>query len=1704
MSIRDDLEKAQANLTAEQMTLHAGRHQDLSSSQEEQSRFHPGQADHAVKRWLVERLAGYLAVSPATIDTHEPFASYGISSRDAVEISGDLARWLGRSLSANILYDYPSIDLLTRYLVGSEQEEAQISADASGPLPVSEEPIAIVGIGCRFPGGADTPEAFWRLLREKREALSEVPPTRWESARFYDPDPQAPGKMYTRTGGFLPDIDGFDARFFGISPREALHMDPQQRLLLEVAWEAFEHAGVAVDALAGSSTGVFIGIVENHDYARIQEQQSDRSYVDDPYYELGTSSSIAAGRISYLFDLRGPNVTLDTACSSSLVALHLACQSLRAHECQLALAGGVNAILRPETMVNFCKMHMLSTTGRCRTFDAEADGFVFGEGCGLVVLKRYADALAAGDTIFALIRGSALNQDGKSNGITAPSRLAQEQVIRQALQNARLHPGQMSYIEAHGSGTALGDPIEIGALESVFAPDRQPEQRLLVGSVKTNLGHLAGAAGIAGLIKTVLALHYRQIPAHLNVQRLNPHLAAAFERTLALPHELTPWQSTQEPRRAGVSSFGWSGTNVHVVLEEAPEQPAVAATRPWQCLLLSAKTEQALAARARHLASYLREHPQIALADVSYTCNTGRSSLDYRRALLYHTREEAIALLENAEPAQVVDATHSGQRPVVFLFPGVGEQYPGMARDLYEYEPHFRATVDHCAELLLPRLKMDIRELLYPAPAAEQEQVRSKSGGLDLRAMLGRDRQSTQKDEAAERLKQTIYAQPALFVIEYALAQLWISWGIQPQAMLGHSLGEYVAACVSGVLSLEDALFLVTQRARLVNGLPAGGMLAVALSEAEVHPFLEAEISLAAVNGPQSCVLAGPPEALARVASSLAERGIVSRRLPTTHAFHSAMMEPAQPALIALVSTVRLHAPQIPYISNVSGTWITEEQATDYTYWAQHLRQTVRFTDGLHEVFQRPGAILLEVGPGQSLCSFARQQALHEHVAGLISLPSLAQTYEQRSELATLLQSAGQLWLAGVRLDWDGFYRHEQRRHVPLPPYPFEHQRYWVGNAQPTSPGGTVPADQKRLDMADWFYLPTWKQTPLPRRDLSQVQAETWLLFADSCDVSTQLAARCQQQGVDIIFVVPGTSFQRLDEHTYSVAADQPDTYMALLQHLQRLRTFPRRILHMWMITPPDPSVLTLQGLEASQSLGFYSLFYLVQAIGSLQASAALQLLLFSNAMQDVTGLEALRPEKALALSFCKVLAKEYPSFTCRSIDIELPGQGTGLPEWLLEQLQIEISLPDTAEEQVAYRGAYRWTQRFEPLRLEAAASENVPLKSRGVYLITGGLGGLGLSLADYLARSFCARLVLVGRSVLPERAEWSTWLAMQNADDAVSGKIRQILALEERGAEVLYIAADVANEQQMRAALARVHTHFGTLQGVFHLAGVPGEGLIQLKTREKVEQVLAPKVRGTLILADLLEQEPLDFLLLYSSSIVITGGVGEIDYTAANAFLDAFPAYCRQRYPWPCQVIDWGVWRWDAWQQNLSASHSEGKEYIQRVREQYGLDFVEGEKALTRMLASSLRRIAVLKQGLAVAIEQWTKLSSLAFLVPTASARPERRGYTRPNLKNPYVAPRSADEKKIAAIWQEALGIEAVGIHDHFFELGGNSLVGMMVIARLQQEFQQELSVVSLFEGPTISTLLRLIKPQQVQPVLTQNSQRGKLRRERMRVLSK
>jgi acyl transferase domain-containing protein/acyl carrier protein len=1659
----------------------------------------------SVQSWLVAKLAEYLDIDPSTIDIHEPFASYGLESAEAISLSGELEEWLGRDLSPSLLYDYPSISILARYLAGDANPAVEVST-ARPPLEAKIEPIAIIGMSCRFPGGATNPDQFWQLLENGVAAHSEIPQERWDIEQVYDPDPGVADKMYTRYGAFLQDISGFDAQFFGISPREALRMDPQQRLLLETTWEALEHAGQAVESLAGSRTGVFVGFMNNHEYSQLQMRSEDATCVNDPYFSIGSASSITSGRLSYTFDLQGPNITVDTACSSSLVSVHLACQSLQHHESDLALAAGVNAIMLAESMINACKMHMLAADGRCKTFDAAADGFVLGEGCGVVVLKRLSDAIADGDSILAVIRGSAVNQDGRSNGLTAPNQLAQQAVIRQALLNAGVAPHQVQYVEAHGSGTALGDPIEVAALNAVLGEDRSQDQQLVIGAVKTNIGHLAGAAGVAGLIKTVLALHQQTIPPHLHLQQINPNIPQGHF-PIVIPDRPIPWRSEDRPRIAGVSSFGWSGTNAHLVLEEAPAPATSGTSRNWQLLLVSAKTNTALDTATDNLLAYLKHHPDQSLADIAYTYQTGRNALSHRRMVVCRDVADAVATLEGRNPERLLTSTSaSEQRSMTFMFPGLGDHYIHMAQQLYETEPAFRTQVDHCCDLLQPYLGLDLRTVLYPGESQAEEDRRDldtpaspQQAGIDLRSLLRRS--TDQEGSVAQKLNQTIYAQPALFVVEYALAQLWQSWGIQPQAMIGYSLGEYVAACLSGVISLEDALALVAQRARLIHELPQGAMLAVALSEEQVQPFLNTHISLSAVNGTMLSVLAGPIDAIVDLEHQFTASGIACRRLRTTHAFHSAMMDPIVERFIEIVKTIHLNPPQTPYISNVTGTWITAEQATSPAYWAQHLRQPVRFADGLHEIWQQPGTILVEVGPGQMLGSMALQHPTSANSRDKVVLQSLRHPSDQRSDVALLLRSLGQLWLAGVRVDWAAFYAHEQRRKLRLPTYPFERERYWVETKQPRPSAIRRAAGMKTPDIGDWFYIPTWKQArPFLRSELSDLaEQQCWLVFADTCTIGNQLAERLRQQGQDITLVVAGDAFRRVGDSTYTINPQMREDYDALLKHLHLLKKAPHHIIHLWSVTASLPGASRYGAYEAAQSAGFYSLLFLAQALGNHPRTPDLRLIVLSNHLHSVVGGEELCPEKATILGPCKVIPKEYSGITCRHIDIVLPKPGTQQAETLITQLITELRAQQSTD-MVAYRGDYRWVQTFEPIRLEEAPNATPRLRQQGVYLITGGLGGLGMALAEYLAETVHARLILVGRSTLPPREEWAQWSA-DEAQNSVSAKIRAIQQLEALGAEVLVATADVANQEQMQAVVAAAHEYFGTIHGVIHAAGIPGEGLMQRKDPEMVARVFAPKVLGTLVLDAVLRDEDLDFIVYYSSSNAITGGLGEVDYCAANAFLDTFAHARRFQRTTPVISLNWGPWQWDAWQSSVYAALPQVQAQIQHIRERYGITFAEGTNALLRVLANPLPQVLVLTQELDAMLKQVEALASFSFLEAHDQPEVAKPAYTRPNLRNPFVAPRNETEQKVADIWQELLGIERVGVHDHFFELGGNSLVGMILITRLQKALDVQLSAASLYEAPTVSSLVELVCPAQPdKSVLEQNSSRGKLRRERFK----
>ncbi len=918
------------------------------------------------------------------------------------------------------------------------------------------EPLAIIGIGCRFPGGANDPESFWQLITEGREAVSEVPPNRWDIDAFYDPNPDAPGKMSTRRGGFLSDIDRFDPEFFGISPREAAGMDPQQRLLLEVAWEALEHAGESADLLEGSRTGVFAGLC-NSDYYLMRYESGPGSI--DAYVATGNAHSVAAGRISYLLGLQGPSIAVDTACSSSLVAVHLACQSLRLGECSMALAGGVNLILSPDITVTLSKSHMMSPDGRCKAFDASANGFVRAEGCGLVVLKRLSDARADGNRVLAVIRGTASNQDGKSSGLTAPNGPSQVAVIQQALASAGLKPSDVDFIEAHGTGTSLGDPIEAHALADVFGPGRAADCALQVGSVKTNIGHAESAAGIAGLIKTVLALQHGRIPPNLHFEKLNPHIDWNG-LAINVPTAETSWNRGKGLRAAGVSSFGFSGTNAHVVLSDLPAEELVpdasgqeedAGNPPLHLLPLSARTEPALAALVREYEEAFSKEPSLSLADVCHTAATGRCHFEHRLAVvassLAEAKERLAAFHRGEKHASVQNgrSTNSALPGVVFMFTGQGSQYAGMGRELFETQPVFRRELERCAEILEPLLERPLLAVVFP--------------------------DAGEKKRSPQLIDETQYTQPALFALEYSLAALWRSWGVEPVAVLGHSVGEYVAACVAGVFSLEDALRLVAVRSRLMQTLPRNGtMAAVFAGEDRVRAAIASHadsVSIAAINSPRNTVISGKADDVLNALERLRQEDVETKLLTVSHAFHSPLIEPILDEFEQYARSVQHQAPVMDLVLNATGRLLDKTSPLDAAYWRRHARGAVRFAESISTLRAGGMRVFLEIGPAPVLTGMARQCVVDSDAIWLASMR------KDRDALSQMLSSLSSLFVLGFNPNWKSFDGARACRRVALPTYPFQRQRHWVDNRRtksPTAERHPLLGDGVRSARGEWVF----------------------------------------------------------------------------------------------------------------------------------------------------------------------------------------------------------------------------------------------------------------------------------------------------------------------------------------------------------------------------------------------------------------------------------------------------------------------------------------------------------------------------------------------------------------------------------------------------------------------------------------------------------
>ena len=1375
------------------------------------------------------------------------------------------------------------------------------------------EPIAIVGMSGRFPGAINVQE-FWQNLRSGVESIATF--TKAELSAYGVDSDLLDSSTYVRARGVLDQIDLFDAEFFGISPREAELMDPQFRFFLETSWEAMENAGYDPQAYEGV-IGIFGGMSLGQYLLR--HLLPNRALVASAgalQLRIVNDKDFLTTLVAYKLNLKGPTVNVQTACSTSLVAVHLACQSLLSYQCDMAMAGGVSIIV-PQKSGYLPQEGVFSPDGHCRAFDEQARGTVSGNAVGVVVLKRLSDALHDGDHIRAIIRGSAINNDGSLKvSYTAPSVDGQAEVIAMAQAVAGVEPKAITYIETHGTGTPLGDPIEVAALTQVFRASTDETQFCALGSVKTNVGHSDAAAGVTSLIKTVLALEHKALPPSLNFKRPNPQIDFA-NSPFYVNNSLRDWPANTFPRCAGISAFAVGGSNAHVVVEEAPQLEPSGPSRSWNLIPLSARTATALEAATENLIGFLKQQPDHNLADLAYTLQVGRRAFDQRRIVVCRDTRELIEQLQERNPKQVFTGSPTQRsRPVAFMFPGLGNHYVNMGWELYQSESVFRQRVDFCCELLKPILKSDLRDVIYPDWKREltktPEAPEPAKSSFDLRRML---RGEDQGDERTQRLNQTVYTQPALFIIEYALACLWMSWGVKPQALIGYSIGEYVAACLAGVFSLEDALMLVAKRAQLIQQLPAGSMLAVSLPAQEVTPLLNENLSLSAINGPAVCVVAGTTQAVDTLEAELKRRGVIARRLQTTHAFHSGMMEPIVASFTELVRNINTQAPVIPLISDITGTWLTANEATSADYWATHLCRPVLFGDALRTLWKKFDPVLLEVGPGQTLGAWAMQHPESLKSESRFILASLRHSYDRQPDQSLLLTTLGRLWLAGCDVDWRQFHAKERRVRVPLPSYPFERKRYWVeapglGKFEGISKTSTS-RDTRKRDIAEWFYVPTWKlSTPVTASDSAGRAAEkqNYLVFGDKCGVALSLAKRLKEIGHTVVMVNSGEGFLSVDEETFLINPGQEHDYDLLLSRLQSQGKFPQVICHVWSVTDVDRSVEKQPSWAEHLEAGFYSLLFLAQSLGNRNLPEQLRLMVVSNGVYSVSGQESMVPAKAALLGPCKVIPQEYPQVVCQNVDIVVPPSTRQPLEMLTEQLLFELGA-EVADPVVAYRGNHRWLPTFEPLSLERNTERELRLHNDGVYLITGGMGGIGLTLAEYIASRVGGRLVLIGRSAFPERDEWEKWLAQHGDHDPVSLKIKSIQALEALGAEVLVTRADVTSPSQMHQALADARKKFGKIDGVIHAAGVPPGGMMQIKSREVAASVLAPKIEGTLLLDELLKDEKLDFFILCSSLSAITGAFGLVDHCGANAFLDAFAEDRGAQGQYQFLSIAWDAW---------------------------------------------------------------------------------------------------------------------------------------------------------------------------------------------------
>jgi acyl transferase domain-containing protein/acyl carrier protein len=1555
-------------------------------------------------------------IGVANVPSQQPLQELGLDSLTALELRNALAARVGRPLPATLLFDRPTIEALSAYLLEEVLllDEAVLPAvEARAAGPAWDEPIAIIGLGCRYPGGVRDLDGFWSVVGGGVDAVSEVPPERWDLDRYFDADPDALGKMYTRWGGFVEGLDRFDPGFFGISPREAKDADPQMRMLLEVAWEALERAGLPEQRLMGSATGVYMGVCgsEYQSFTMIDDRAINA------YSLLGTASSAMVGRLSYFLGLKGPNFPIDTACSSSLVALHTACQALRSGDCNLALAGGVSATLSPKTTIYFSRLKAMSPTGRCRTFSAEADGYVRGEGCGIVVLKRLSDAVADGDRIWAVVRGTAVNQDGRSQGMTAPHGPSQEAVIRQALARSGLAPADIDYVECHGTGTPLGDPIEVQALGHVFAK-RPADRPLLMGSAKTNFGHTEGAAGVAGLIKTVLSLQHQQLPPSLHAGVPSPHIPWT-DLPVKVCRAAIPWPSNGRTRRAGVSSFGFSGTNAHVILEEAPPvaaQKSVVERRPW-LLTLSAKKGDALRRQAERLAAHLTAHPDLPLVDVAHALATTRTLFPHRLAFQAADAQAAATILRQFVASGESTGAVSGEAPpggprVAFLFTGQGSQYAKMGAQLYAGEPVFRAAIDRCAELLK---EVPLLDILYPA-------------------------------QGVSAIDETANTQPALFAIGYALSQLWQSWGIQPALVLGHSVGEYAAACAAGVFSLEDGLRLIAARGRLMQALTTkGAMVSLATSEQVAAAAVAAHqgtVALAAVNSPEQVVISGLEEHVLAIAERLAADGVRTQRLSVSHAFHSPLMEPMVDEFGRVARTVRFSPAKLPIVSTLDGARGDTSMATP-EYWIRQVRAPVRFSAAVATLVSERITACVEIGPQPILSGLAASCAPEAAVAWLASMR------REASDFDTMLKALSHLHVAGAEVDWRAVDGGRSRSRVELPTYAFARERHWFEKQVSVD----VPAPEGEI----WKLIESGKAAEvLKTREGMSADAKKGL-----DEVLAALSAYRRET----------TQADAIDACLYQTRWRKVSTEGGALSELRGR----------WVIVSKDErwASAIAGGLEAGG--GQVTRVQDVESLAACLKVDQVRVVVCTNSTGDAPLVQALHALQAVARGAAStrvwLVTCEAVSVSNASADpmqaaiwglgrvaslgdaerwgglIDVPA---GAPEPGIVQALLRILGGDGVEDQVALRASgERYVPRLGPSAIRHAAAK--AWTTAGTALITGGLGGVGRTLAVWVAAKGAKRVVVTSRS--GARSE--------GAESLVS-------LLRARGVDVLVAEGDASDRGAMARIISEIDAAGPPLRAVFHAAGVAGaQTSLRDTTDEDLANVLSGKAGGAEVLDGLVGDRPLDAFVLCSSIASVWGSGRQASYAAANAYLDAL-ARRRRAGGRVATVLNFGPWA------GLGMAAVEGTESLRR----FGLEPLSANQmleGLERVLGSGAEQAVLASVNWELfrsryEAERTRPLMSELPGAPSREAPPVQEAGLREELRAlDGDARRDRLRSWVLSAAAKVLGMADVGTlspRTGFFDLGLDSLMALELRQRVQSALGVKLSATVAFNHPNVEAL--------------------------------